>query len=96
VRERDPCGDRDHLEHADLPATVSGIDAAMALGDLPPEQLGELAAQPGLIAFDHRSQYAPRACRSETCSPWVCNASAVITVPARSGPVRVSSHAVNW
>jgi hypothetical protein len=53
VRELDSRGDRDHLQHSDLPATVTSLDAAMALADVAPGQLGELATQPGLVAL-HR------------------------------------------
>jgi hypothetical protein len=35
------------------PASVAGLGAAMGFADLPPRQLGELAAQPGLVAL-HR------------------------------------------
>lgn len=83
VRKLDPRSDRDHLEHADLPASVAGLGVAMAFSDLPPRQFGELAAQPGLVSFTVNTQCAPRACRSATCSRWVYNASAVITTPAR-------------
>ena len=52
MREVDSGRDRDHFQDADLAASVAGLDAAVALLDRAPGQVGQLTAQPGLVAFD--------------------------------------------
>src|SRR4051794_9533039 len=49
----------------------------------------------GWLALTVSTQWAPRPCRSSTCSRCVCSASTVITTPVRSMPVRVSSSGAN-
>lgn len=51
VRELDPGRDGDDLECADLAAPVPGFGAAVCGLDIAPRELGELAAQPGLVAL---------------------------------------------
>ena len=55
--------DGEDLDRADLPATVAGLDAAMAELDPPPGQPGELATQSGLVALhgQHSARTDPNA-----------------------------------
>jgi hypothetical protein len=98
VRKLDPRSDRDrsdrdHLEHADLPASVAGLGAAMAFSDLPPRQFGELAAQPGLVAL--HGQHPVRAARVQLGDVFALGVQRVRGDPVRSMPVSVSSSGVN-